>query len=151
MATTVKMMLTFEFGLCISFSGIVIPALTGKSNEHNAGEFIKISETQASWLGLYTWSNIESENVKLKNASAADSVSTKIISPEEICCYLNRQDICSIHSLCQIPIEFMIKWRIDPSKLIFEFSGSVLFICEPIGSLLSAVITGMCLFCVLSI
>lgn len=70
MATTVKMMLTFEFGLCISFSGIVIPALTGKSNEHNNGEKMHITENQASWL------------------------------------------------------------------------GSVLFICEPIGSLLSAVVTG---------
>lgn len=57
MATTVKLMLIFELGLCISFSGIVIPALTGKSNKHNADEFIKISETQVSWLGLYRWIN----------------------------------------------------------------------------------------------
>lgn len=51
LAATVKMMLTFEFGLCLSFSGIVIPALTGISNEHNTEETIHITGTQASWLG----------------------------------------------------------------------------------------------------
>lgn len=54
LATTVKMLLTFEFGLCISFNGIIIPALTGKSNEHNADENLTLTATEASWLGADT-------------------------------------------------------------------------------------------------
>lgn len=52
MATTVKMMLTFEFGLCISFSGIVIPALRGDSNEHNTDEPLTLTGQEASWIGI---------------------------------------------------------------------------------------------------
>lgn len=54
LATTVKMLLTFEFGLCISYNGIIIPALTGKSNEHNADEKLRLTGTEASWLGTET-------------------------------------------------------------------------------------------------
>lgn len=45
------MMLTFQFGLCMSFSGIVIAALTGVSNEHNNKEKLTLTGTQASWIG----------------------------------------------------------------------------------------------------
>lgn len=51
LATTVKMMLIFQFGLCMSFSGIVIAALRGVSNKHNHNETLTLTDTQASWIG----------------------------------------------------------------------------------------------------
>ena len=51
LAATVKMMLIFQFGLCISFMGIVNAALSGNSNEHNKNEILKMSPVQSSWVG----------------------------------------------------------------------------------------------------
>lgn len=50
-ATTVKNMLLFDMGMCGAFPGIIIPALTGITNEHNRNETLSITSTQASWLG----------------------------------------------------------------------------------------------------
>ncbi|XP_031639030.1 facilitated trehalose transporter Tret1-like [Contarinia nasturtii] len=51
LATTVKVMLVFEFGCCFSFSTILLPALRHESKEHNANETLSITDTQASYLG----------------------------------------------------------------------------------------------------
>lgn len=45
------MMLTFQFGLCMSFSGIIIAALNNAKNEHNQNETLVLSDAAASWLG----------------------------------------------------------------------------------------------------
>lgn len=52
LATTVKNILLFDLGLYVAFSGIVIPALTGIMNEHNLNEKLKLTPSQASWLGM---------------------------------------------------------------------------------------------------
>lgn len=51
LATTVKLMLTFEFGVCLAFSGIIIAALGENPNQHNVGEFLQLTDSQKSWLG----------------------------------------------------------------------------------------------------
>lgn len=45
-AASIKTMLTFEFGCCISFGAIMNPALTG-----NPYEPFNITSAQSSWLG----------------------------------------------------------------------------------------------------
>lgn len=50
-ATTVKNMLLFEFGLCVAFPGIIIPALTGLKNECNMNETLSLTAEEASWIG----------------------------------------------------------------------------------------------------
>ncbi|XP_055308983.1 facilitated trehalose transporter Tret1-like [Sitodiplosis mosellana] len=50
-ATTVKNLLLTDLGLITTFPSILIPALTGISNEHNRNEFITITPSEASWLG----------------------------------------------------------------------------------------------------
>lgn len=44
-------MLQFNVGAYLSFSGIVIPALTGVLNEHNRNETLKLTPIQTSWIG----------------------------------------------------------------------------------------------------
>lgn len=50
-ATTVKNMLLFDMGMCGAFPGIIIPALTGTTNEHNRNETLSLTSAEASWLG----------------------------------------------------------------------------------------------------
>lgn len=50
---SVKNLLLLDWGLCTSFSGIVIPALTGFSNEQNHDELLVMTSTQASWIGNF--------------------------------------------------------------------------------------------------
>lgn len=52
MATTVKNLLLFDMGMCGAFPGIIIPALTGITNEHNTNETLSLTPAQASWLGM---------------------------------------------------------------------------------------------------
>lgn len=51
LATSVKNMLVMDLGLCTTFAGIIIPALTGHPNNHNMGETLSLTPDQASWLG----------------------------------------------------------------------------------------------------
>lgn len=44
------MMLIFQFGLCISFMGIVNAALSGNSNVHNKHEILKLTGVESSWI-----------------------------------------------------------------------------------------------------
>lgn len=46
-----KNLLMFDLGLSASYSAIAIPALTGKDPTNNADEFLRITESQVSWLG----------------------------------------------------------------------------------------------------
>lgn len=50
-AATVKLMLTFQFGIASSFTGIINAALGGNSNEHNRNEILRLTGAQSSWLG----------------------------------------------------------------------------------------------------
>ncbi|XP_055307472.1 facilitated trehalose transporter Tret1-like, partial [Sitodiplosis mosellana] len=50
-ATLVKNMLLFDLGMCIAIPGIIIPALTGITNEFNRNEYLSLTPSQVSWLG----------------------------------------------------------------------------------------------------
>lgn len=50
-ALTVKNVHQMDAGIVFAFSTIVIPPLTGITNEYNRNEFLKISGEQASWIG----------------------------------------------------------------------------------------------------
>lgn len=51
LAASVKMMLIFQFGVCIAFMGIVNAALSGNSNEYNKNETLKLTGVESSWIG----------------------------------------------------------------------------------------------------
>lgn len=55
LAATVKMMLIFQFGLCISFMGIVNAALNGNPNAHNRNETLKLGGAESSWIGAVVY------------------------------------------------------------------------------------------------
>lgn len=42
------MMLLFQFGQCVSFTGVVVGALSGKSNQN---ETLYLTADQSSWFG----------------------------------------------------------------------------------------------------
>lgn len=44
-------MLLFDLGMCMAFPGIIIPALTGITNEFNRNEYLSLTANQVSWLG----------------------------------------------------------------------------------------------------
>lgn len=52
-ASTVKNLLLIDMGLIFALPTIVIASLTGISNEHNRNEFVSISPTEATWIGIY--------------------------------------------------------------------------------------------------
>lgn len=95
LAATVKMMLTFQFGLASSFTGIINAALSGHSNEHNQNETLRITGAESSWLGK-------------KNRSKKKVVFGVGVSYDSI----------------------------------WSFSGSIIYIFQPIGSAISALTTG---------
>lgn len=51
LATTVKNFLLLDIGMSVAFPAIIIPALTGISNEYNKNEGLSLTPEQASWLG----------------------------------------------------------------------------------------------------
>lgn len=51
LASMVKNALLLDLGMATAFSAIAIPALTGLDQNNNAAEFLRINESQASWLG----------------------------------------------------------------------------------------------------
>lgn len=51
LASIAQNALLYDMGLTLSYSAIVIPALTGKDPTNNANELIRITEDQVSWLG----------------------------------------------------------------------------------------------------
>lgn len=52
-ATSVKNLLILDLALALVIPGIIIPALTGIPNQHNLNEPLKLTPSQASWLGIY--------------------------------------------------------------------------------------------------
>lgn len=72
-------MLTFQFGLILSFSGIIIPALTGLPNVHNINEFLSLTGTQASWIGklFLLFDSIQKKrlDLKMEDSSLSDFIS----------------------------------------------------------------------------
>lgn len=95
-ATTVENLLLFDMGLGNSFPFIIISALTGYTNQHNLNETLKITASEASWLG--NWNNIKNKTMKI--------IST-----------------------------------IKPDFISFNKIASIGLVFEPIGSILSALIT----------
>lgn len=47
------MMLTFQFGMTMSFTGIINAAVSGNPNEHNQNETIRLTDAESSWLGKF--------------------------------------------------------------------------------------------------
>lgn len=46
------MMLTFQFGMTMSFTGIINAALSGNSTTgHNQNEALRLTSAESSWLG----------------------------------------------------------------------------------------------------
>lgn len=45
------MMLTFQFGMTMTFTGIINAALRGDSNGHNQNETLRLTGDESSWLG----------------------------------------------------------------------------------------------------
>lgn len=62
-ATTVKNLHAFEFGLLILTPTILIPPLTGIPNEFNRNETLSISSAEASWIGMQTFSHKFHSNI----------------------------------------------------------------------------------------
>lgn len=48
LAVTVEMMLLFQFGQCISFTGVVNAALSGRFNQN---ETLQLTDEESSWFG----------------------------------------------------------------------------------------------------
>lgn len=44
-------MLTFQFGMTMSFTGIINAALNGNSTGHNQNETLRLTGAESSWLG----------------------------------------------------------------------------------------------------
>lgn len=105
MAATVKLMLTFQFGIASSFTGIINDALSGNSNENNRDEILRLTGAQSSWLGI----------------------TNHIYS---VVCAFSRSKLI-INNL------IIIKFRNIPSP----FAGSIIYIFQPIGSIISAITT----------
>lgn len=62
LATTVENLILFEIGLQIAVSAIIIPALTGLTNEFNRNETLSLTPSQASWLSEFVISLLSSWN-----------------------------------------------------------------------------------------
>lgn len=53
LAATIKMMLTLQFGMTMSFTGIINAALSGNSTTgHNQNEMLRLTGDESSWLGI---------------------------------------------------------------------------------------------------
>lgn len=51
LASTVKNILIFDYGLSFGFVTILIPALTGLNSVINSHEALTVTPDQATWLG----------------------------------------------------------------------------------------------------
>lgn len=54
-------MLTFQFGMTMSFTGIINAALRGNSNGHNQNETLRLTGAESSWLGMERTKKLLSE------------------------------------------------------------------------------------------
>lgn len=50
-AATVKNLHAIDYGFLVMMPTIVVPQLTGFTNEHNRNEILSISAIDASWIG----------------------------------------------------------------------------------------------------